>query len=182
MSHFSGQNDLYDHIYKTGCKGTTKNMDEMQKFEKFKQRTNGVIYKYARVILENYNIDDEIKLVDNEWKLCKKKLDNGKYVYILNGKQYKSLKALNKVGYFAQLPIQFKNILDLIPYYGWSIAIVASDPTSEHIVLAMQSDLEEKRESTYWRLNSPETLYNMQDELNKEYIRVINKYYKTKEV
>ena len=153
MSKFSGKCDLYDHIYTIGTKGTNDNMTMLEKFNIFKERTKGVIYQSKKMILTSVNIDNEIKNVNNpnilskfEWfenkkdSRCKggfKTVNKCKYFYY--NKEYESLDAINKIGYYARREIKFNKPDELIKYYPYTIGILSSDPDSEYVEISSKS-------------------------------------------
>lgn len=145
MSKFSGKCDLYDHIstLKTypdpeNSNRSISNFDEC--FKIFKERTNGIIYKYAKVELTKYNVDKFIAID----KLLSKKVDEkGKTIYIYWNKEYKTLKALNKKGYIATMPIYFNSLYDIAEYLPCTIACGGISKESEHIIIG-SSEVEER--------------------------------------
>lgn len=144
MSKFSGKCDLYDHItmLKTypdpeNSNRLISNFDEC--FEIFKKRTNGVIYKHVQVELTKFNID---KFIAIDKLLSKKVNEKGKTIYTYWNKEYKTLKALNKKGYIAAMPIYFNSIYDIVQYLPYTISY-SSSKESEYIILG-SSEVEER--------------------------------------
>lgn len=175
MSKFSGRCDLYDHIYMIGCKGTDNNTSEQEKFEVFKRRTDGMLHQRIRFELDRFNIDTEIEIVNNESILSKKKV-NKKWRYYYLGEEYKSLKALNKRGYYCTVDIGFKTMLDLVKYYGCIISSMVSTEDSEYIYIQTEPEVDEKRRHQWFRKNKMIRFYS-EDALTEEYIRLVKKYY-----
>lgn len=175
MSKFSGRCDLYDHIYMIGCRGTDNNTSEKERFEIFKKRTGGLLHQRVLFNLDKYNIDKEIEIINNEKILCKKKVNN-RYRYYYFGEEYKTLKALNKRGYYCTIDLPFDTMLDLVKYYGYIISSMASDEDSEYIYITNESEIDEKRKHQYFRENNQNKFYG-EYELNEEYIRLVKKYY-----
>jgi len=180
MSKFSGKCDLYDHVMMIGCMGCNKNMTEMEKFEIFKQRTNGKIYQNKELVLTTSNIDDEIKVRNNPEILRKEKI-NGRWKYFYNGKMFSSLKALNNYGYYSKVEIIIDSLIDLVPYYPYIIAASCSTSDNEYIVISNDSYPKQKLQKPWYKLYCLENKNNLstyyQDELRKELIRVVKEYY-----
>lgn len=175
MSRFSNRSDLYDHIYMIGCKGTDCNTSEKEKFETFKKRTNGLLHQRVLFNLDKYNIDREIKIINDERILCKKKVNN-KWRYYYFGREYKTLDSLNKRGYYCTIDIPFDTMLDLVKYYGYTISSMGSDVNSECIYISNESEIDERRKSQYFRENNQNKFYG-EKELIDEYIRLVKEYY-----
>lgn len=179
MSRFSGKCDLYDSIMMIGCKGTNDEMTEIEKFQIFKERTNGVIYQSKKLYLTKYNIDYEIEYINNPQILRKEKI-NGRTKYFYYGKSFSSLKALNNKGYYTKHKIIINELIDLVPYYPHLISIHFSDENSEYIEIANNSYVTEEemapwRKATYGYENSCLNYYK--ENLRKELIRVAKEYY-----
>lgn len=169
MSVFSGKCDLYDHI--GGCGGwydangnpTTMGdnktnvykSDEYRDFLAFKKRTNGTLHQHKKIEVTDYNLKfvkehcewfDFTKhfiVVDD-----KRKKDGYRekefYTYKYWGKEYTSLKELNKRGVYITIDIHFNTILDLIPYYPYIVSSSATttneDGTkSSYIIISKES-------------------------------------------
>jgi len=129
MSKLSGKCDLYDHVYIIGSRGTTNEMTKQEKFNIFKQRTNGILYQTIKTTANKNNIDF---LISNNPNL--KKLDNGHYLYFTQ--EYKSLKSLNKAGVYYTRKIYFDDMLDLLPYLSYTVVVMAVDENGEYIELS----------------------------------------------
>lgn len=137
MSKLSGKCDLYDHIYDIGCKGTTDEMSKMEKFNIFKQRTGGVIYQDIPLEVTKDNID---LLIEKDNLL--EKTDDGNYIYI--NRKYKTIKALNKAGYYYRRKIYFDTTMDIVEYLPYVIAVLSSGPDSEYVQIASRPYPEER--------------------------------------
>ena len=201
MSKFSGRCDLCDHImmekHRTQDGSDKKEdlekayvlySDEMECFKIFKERTKGVIYQSIRVPLTSFNIDKEIKYVNNPNKLSKiehvdivpdKRKKGGTrkkitYTYIHNGKEYNRL---SDIQYYGRKEIHFETLLDIIPYYPYIISMSVSSNGEEFIVISSESFIEEQYQSFRESGISTEHRDWYRQELQKHYIDVIKNYY-----
>ena len=137
MSRITGKCDLADHVYMIGSKGTTDGMTKKEMFEIFKQRTNGTIYQSIKVPVTKFNIDF---LVENdEWL---ERTDHKTYLYF--GKEYKTLKQLDKAGVYYIRQIKFDTMLDLVPYLPYVVSIMINDNDHEYIEIGEKSYIDRK--------------------------------------
>lgn len=134
MSRLTGKCDLYDHIFMIGCRGTTDDMTDKEKFEIFKKRTGGVIYTKFPLELNKNNIQYEIQLTNNPDILSINEDGSIKYFY----ENFKNLKQLNKRKYYATKKIHFDTILDIFPYLTHIISMMTSDENSETVYITYQ--------------------------------------------
>ena len=167
ISRLCGKCDLYDHVYMIGSRGATENMSKEEMFEVFKKRTNGTIYQNIPVKVSKFNIDFLIE--NNKWL---ERTDHNTYLYF--GKEYKTLKQLDKAHMFYKREIHFHDMLDLIPYLPYIICVMSSDANSEYVEISNRSYIDQKYlealEYGYDRTSSYE--WDMK-ELKKEYITTI---------
>lgn len=173
MSKFSGKCDLYDHVFSIGSKGTTDDMSDLEKFEIFKKRTGGKLYQRFPLKLTKYNIDSEIRLVNNPDILSKN--DDGTYTYWLD--TYKTLNKLNKHGYYATREIRFDDILDLVPYFPYIISSMAADQDGETIYISSKDYLSLKEDEAR---ECGLTTYDCdlyRKFLKEELINIVKRYY-----
>lgn len=131
MSKFTGKCDLYDHIYMIGSKGTDDSMTDLERFEVFKQRTGGKIYQTIPVELTKFNIE---YFLANDEQLVK---TSDGYQYW--GKTFKTLKQLNKHGYWTKRTIEFETMLDILPYVGNIISLLLSNEGHETVFISRKS-------------------------------------------
>ena len=162
MSVVSGKADLLDHIYMEKQYPVNPNnphsplvSDLMECFKIFKTKTGGVIYQHEEVDVNVLNqflvekmcdkfkiIEHKVKKVDNRYKdKCKEHIY---YTYKYWDKEYKTLKELNKKGVYITKEITFNYLEDLIPYFPYVIAFASCDENSETIVIANESEPEER--------------------------------------
>lgn len=192
MSKYSGKYDLCDHIFMQkmypvypGNPNSSLTSDEMECFLIFKQRTGGKIYQHIPLELNEFNIDHEIEVVNNPAHLSKrevpwedgKKHKTKKYIYTYWGKDYKTLRGINKRQYYSIKEIRFETLLDIIPYYPHIISMSSSSSESEHVVISSDSFVERQYEGG--RAFGHESL--MYDyykrELQNHYIEVVREYF-----
>jgi hypothetical protein len=100
-------------------------------------------------------------------------------VYTYWGKEYKSLKELNKKGYYATRTIHFNTLLDLIPYYPYIVSFMSGEENGHlFVVISGQSyvDYQEEEARKYGYNNEMTNYYRTK--LQEHYIEVVNKYFK----
>lgn len=197
MSCMSGACDLYDHIMMErqyplypGDDHSPLVSDEMECFKIFKQKTGGVMYQHKLLKLTPWNIDAEIKKQNNPKILSKvehketikdersKKGSREKvsYTYMYYGKEYLSLKALNKKRYYTTVEIRFEELIDIIPYYPYAIAACFSSEGRKHIILANISEVEED-EARALEGGFKSRAYHYRHALQEHYLEVVKRYY-----
>lgn len=168
MSVFSGKCDLYDHIgglggwynkegkpVEFGDKNTFVYFsDEYRDFVAFKKATGGVLHQHKKVEVTKFNLQfikehcDEFDIIEHIEQISDKRTRSGykelkNYTYKYWGKEYTSLKELNKKGVYITIDIHFNTILDLIPYYPYIVSANFSttneDGTrSEYVVISKE--------------------------------------------
>ena len=185
MSRFTGRCDLYDHIYMIGQNGKTKE----ECFEEFKAATGGKMTQIIKIKLTPWNVEKEAakngflkintitkEVPDKRTKAGTRTVVSHTYEYL--GKTYNSLEDLNKKQqYYGRKVIEFNDMLDLIPYYGYCIASVAcsKDPISQTVCLAAESEIDERERS--WMeggFDTQDMLNDFRDQIRQEYIDIIS--------
>lgn len=158
MSRLSGKCDLYDSL--SFCVMRNKDGKIMEKgfaepdsgnvlysdiyecFEKFKEETGGVLHRHVKIDrISEYNQDNvakmcpELEIIPHTAVVEDKRCKSGQkeitsYTYKYWGKEYKSLKELNKKGIYIDDPIYFDSILELLPYLPYLVGAMAFDGES----------------------------------------------------
>lgn len=172
MSRLTGKCDLYDHIFMIGSKGTMKDMSMVEKFEVFKKRTGGVIYTKFPLELNSVNINNEIELVNNPDILSRNA--DGTYTYYYTN--YKTLKQLNKHGYYATKEIHFDDILDIFPYLTHIISMSSSDPYRETVYITYE-DYNTQKEEEFRLFGSNYNTDLFKKSVKEELIKIVKEYY-----
>ena len=174
MSIYSGKCDLYDHIaglggwYNRDGKPVSFNdpdvhvfySDEYRDFLEFKKRTNGTMYQHKKVVVTEWNQDeiakklDNFKVIEHKEVVVDKRVKTGEkekvtYTYKYYGREYKSLKELNKHGVYVTMEIHFETLLDLIPYYPYLVSMSMSNDGRETVVLSQESFVDSERDEHY---------------------------------
>jgi len=175
MSMFSGKCDLFDHIcgmagwydkdgrpVKFGDPGVgTYYGDEYRDFLEFKRKTGGIMYQHHEVKVTEWNQDDVAEKIPEQFKVIKhettvedRRHKSGKrtnifYTYEYWGREYKTLKELNKHGVFVTTEIHFDTILDLIQYYPYIVVGACCDKDHQTIYLSKESFVFEERDEHY---------------------------------
>lgn len=165
MSKFSGRCDLFDHMsglggwydrngkpVKIGDPGVgVYYSDEYQDFLAFKKRTGGVIHQHKKVKVTEWNqkeveknIPNMFKVIEHKEEIKDKRYKDGikeviSYTYEYWGKEYKTLKELNKHGVYITIDIHFDTILDLIPYYPYIVSSCCSSGDKETVFISKES-------------------------------------------
>lgn len=166
-SVYSGKADLADHVGGSGGwydkDGNPVKMgeghgayysDEYQDFLAFKKVTGGVLHQHKKVEVTNFNLQfikehcNEFDYIEHIEQISDKRTKSGykelkTYTYKYWGKEYTSLKELNKKGVYITIDIHFNTILDLIPYYPYivsaSFSTTNEDGThSKYIVISKE--------------------------------------------
>lgn len=183
MSRYSGRFDLADHI--SGLSGwSDKNGNkvdntysgprygnEWEDFLVFKKQTNGVLHQHKKVVVSEWN-QEQIKNLCSQFdftehtKIIKdKRLKSGEreekyFTYTYYGKEYSSLKELNKKGVYITIDIKFDTLLDLIPYYPYIISVACHNEEGAYIVIGDRPQYLRERDnslssggrvSNYWQ-------------------------------
>ena len=182
MSKFSGKCDLYDHImmqkqYQSETNPNVYVSDEMECFELFKKATGGVIYQDVKVTVSELNQELVSELCDyfHYHPVPKKSaLGKQKFTYRYFGKEM-SLKELNKRGVYVSIPIHFKTLLDIIPYYPYIITCAISNNGKQRITISSKSyvDMQAREHLTYGHL----PCIDYKRFLQEHYIEVVTRYF-----
>jgi hypothetical protein len=192
MSQFSGKSDLADTVFMQKMypmypdnPNSPLTSDEMECFNIFKEKTGGKIHQHFKLELNEYNIDSEIKRVNNSNLLSavtvyetNSKDSKNSTVYKYWGKEFRSLKELNKKGYYATKTIYFDTLLDLIPYYPYTVSFLSGGEDGKlFVVISGQSyvDVQEEEARKYGYDNQMVAHYRKS--LQEHYIEVVNKHY-----
>ena len=175
MSIFSGKCDLYDHI--SGCAGwydkdgnsvkfEDENVhvlysDEYRDFLEFKKKTGGVLHQHQKVKVTEWNQDEVVKQLKGQFEIIKhenvtedkrykdKQRNKIIYTYKYWGKEYTSLKELNKHGVWVTIDIYFHSILDIIPYYPYIVTTACCNEGKETIFISKESFVISERDDYY---------------------------------
>lgn len=194
MGKFSGAADLYDHIMmrhlrtKSGSdkkedleKESVLYSDELECFNEFKKETGGVIHQHKKIEV-NINNQKLIEQKCNKFKIVEhiEKTKTGKekitYTYMYYDKEYKTLKELNKKGVYITLEIYFDTILDLIPYYPYTIGVCCSNETGEYVVISSTSEVQDHIDRCL-RSGIDTDINYRNKQLQQHYIEVVQRYY-----
>jgi hypothetical protein len=193
MSQFSGKSDLADTIFMQkmypmhpGKDNSPLISDEMECFNIFKEKTGGKIHQHFKLELNEYNIDYELQQVNNPNLLSKVRiydmLPDGNFadreVYTYWGKEYKSLKEINKKGYYATRTIHFNTLLDIIPYYPYIVSFMSGGEDGKlFIVISGQSYVDHQEEEARKYGYSNEMTNYYRKSLQEHYVEVVKKYF-----
>lgn len=182
MSQFSGEYDLADHIggqggwfdkngnpAKMGSGTSPLYSDEMLDFIAFKKRTGGVIHQHKKIKVSEWNQKDveahcpAFKVFEHTRKLPDKRTKSGfreetYYTYEYYGKEYKNLKELNKKNVYVTIDITFDTLLDILPYYPYTISFCSCNEDTETVFISNLpgplKDMEDSYESGGFLNNS----------------------------
>lgn len=174
MSMYSGKCDLYDHISGMGgwynkegkpVKFSDPDVhvfysDEYRDFLAFKKATGGVMYQHKKVVVTEWNQakvaqqNEFFKVIEHKETITDKRTKSGEkekitYTYEYFGKEYKSLKDINKHGVFVTLEIHFDTLLDLIPYYPYIVSAAVNSDGKSTVYLSQKSFVDEERDEHY---------------------------------
>ena len=182
MSRYSGKCDLADHIAGTGG-WYDKNgnpvkfgdpgvgayySDEMKDFIAFKEKTGGKLYQHRVITVTPWNYKEVEELTEGQFKAIPhteivedKRLKEGKrekttYTYKYWGNEYTSLKELNKNKVYFTETIEFKTLLDLIPYYPYLVSACVSTESKTTVYITKHSFVDDEYEDHLrngWRSN-----------------------------
>lgn len=143
MSRYSGVYDVADLV------SSFDPSDELAAFAAFKAATGGEISQYRRVEVTPDNIgwvaDHSPSLSYKPVKIAKK-TRSGKikeaddFAVSYWGREYGSLKELNKKGVYARIAIPFETILDLIPYYPYAVSAHVHSPSGDFVSIPAESE------------------------------------------
>lgn len=204
MSRFSGRCDLCDHIAGLGGwfdkdgkpvkfgKASRYYSDEMLDFIEFKRQTGGVIHQHKKVKVSKWNQEDvknhcsgfnftkhTRKIPDNR---CKDKFrEETYYTYTYYGKEYTSLKELNKKNVYITIDIHFNTLLDLIPYYPYIVSACShnSDSSPESYVFISEKPypIEQRDERLKTGGLIDNSFQRYQRDLNEHFRDIVLEYY-----
>ena len=171
MSIYSGKCDLCDLImmqkHRTESGSDKKEdleqarilySDELECFEIFKKKTDGVIHQMLKVEVTENNRNlvakrcSAFKVYTFETEKDDKRFKSGKkkevtYNYEYNGEKYSSLKALNKKfgGIYITIDIHFNTLLDIIPYYPYIVSMANMTPEHSKVYISNMPETIESR-------------------------------------
>lgn len=204
MSRYSGCCDLYDHISGLGGwfdkdgkpvkfgKASRYYSDEMLDFIEFKRQTGGVIHQHKKVKVSKWNQEDvknhcpgfnftkhTRKIPDNR---CRSGFrEETYYTYTYYGKEYTSLKELNKKNVYITIDIHFNTLLDLIPYYPYIVSACShnSDSSPESYVFISEKPypIEQRDERLKTGGLIDYSFQRYQRDLNEHFRDVVLEYY-----
>ena len=190
-----GKYDLYDHI----CMKKMHHLDPdnpnsplvsdiMECFDVFKEETGGVIHQWVKTEVNEFNqhliekkcsifkviTHKEIK-EDKRYKNSTREVIS--YTYEYSGKEYKTLKELNKKGVYINKDIKFDNIVELIPYFPYIIAASGYYNGKEWIYLSSESYIDKRykedirygNDGDYWNHYYRKTLADITKDIVLKY-------------
>lgn len=191
MSKVSGVCDLLDHISmeKLYDKQNYRVSDLLECFELFKKKTTGIIYKCAlieKVTDQNHNFIAEncpyFSIIKHEENRPNKASKSGFkqfvwYTYKYFDKEY-TAKEINKLGGISiNVPIIFNNLLDLAPYFPYTISMCFTDNNVEHIVLSSISAVDREEQEALQCGYSSKMCNYYRRELAKLYLDICKYYF-----
>ena len=204
MSRYSGCCDLYDHISGLGGwfdkdgkpvkfgKASRYYSDEMLDFIEFKRQTGGVIHQHKKVKVSKWNQEDVknhcpgFNFTKHTRKIPDKRCKSGfreetYYTYTYYGKEYTSLKELNKKNIYITIDIHFDTLLDLIPYYPYIVSACShnSDSSPESYVFISEKPypIEQRDERLKTGGLIDYSFQRYQRDLNEHFRDVVLEYY-----
>lgn len=204
MSRFSGTCDLCDHIAGLGGwfdkdgnpvelgRASRYYSDEMLDFIEFKRQTGGVIHQHKKVTVSEWNQEDVknhcpgFNFTKHTRKIPDKRCRSGfreetYYTYTYYGKEYGSLKELNKKNVYITIDIHFDTLLDLIPYYPYIVSACShnSDSNPESCVFISEKPypIEQRDERLKTGGLIDNSFQRYQRDLNEHFRDVVLKYY-----
>jgi len=201
MSKFSGKCDLYDHMmmekHRTADgsddpeeikKAHVLYSDELECFEIFKQKTGGVIHQHQLITVTEQNQMmvaekcDHFEVIEYFDTVPDKRKKGGyrnivTYTYRYWGRDYDTLKELNKHGVYITIDIHFDTILDLIPYYPYVIAMSYSSEDSEYVVISKKNFVLQERDEMYDHGYDSKMWEGYNKKLQDHYREVVLRYY-----
>lgn len=201
MSKFSGKCDLYCHIAGQGGwydrNGNPVKMgegsgpyysNEMNDFLAFKKATGGVIYQHMKIKVDPWNQDlvekkcPGFKVNKHTKTISDKRTKKGEkeityYTYTYYGKEYDTLKDLNKKHVYITKEIKFNTLLDIIPYYPYIVSSCCSSDGKQTVFISSQSYVDEQEETAlqYGRESSMVAYYRK--ELQDHYREVVLRWF-----
>ena len=200
MSRFSGKCDLADHILMEKLRTIegSDNPDELAKsyvlysdpmecFKIFKKKTGGVIYQHKRVNkVYEWNQDfiaehcPQFEIIKHKTETPDKRAKSGMrvettYTYKYWDKEY-TAKELSKKGVYITIKIHFNTLLDLIPYFPYTISVCCCDGSKETVYISDNSFVEEHADDAVQHGYEYDTYY-YRHELAEFYRECVLKYY-----
>lgn len=197
MSRYSGVCDIFDEMcfatkpeHRIGGQYSWEVTNEMDAFEDFKESIGGYLYQHKKVIVDTFNQDfvkdhcSNFEIIENEKEVEDKRVKEGvkkvKYfTYKYWGKEY-TLKELNKHGVYIEVAIEINNLLDLIPYYPYAVAVACHSGDKSHIIISNKSELE-KMDELALKMGRESSSSYYKHLLQKHYIEVINTWFNLEE-
>ena len=203
MSIYSGKCDLYDHIAGTAgwydrngnpVKFGDENVggayysDEMKDFLEFKKRTGGVLYQNKETTVDLWNQYEVAKRCKGELEITKhieeiedKRCKDGiktkaTYTYKYWGKEYKTLKELNKHGVYVTVEIRFNTILDLIQYYPYIVCASFYSEGKEIVFISKESFVDYEYNHAVENGWFPSLRDHYKNKLQQHYLEVCKNY------
>lgn len=190
-----GKYDLYDHIcmekmYHQDSDNPNSPLvsDIMECFDIFKERTGGILYQHYKVEVNIFNqhlIEEKCKgfkvIAHKEIKEDKRYKNTTRevvsYSYEYYGKEYKTLKELNKKGVYINREIKFDNIVELIPYFPYIIAACSYSNGKEYVHISSESyidkcykeDIKYDHAGDYWNHYYRKTLADITKDIILKY-------------
>ena len=192
--HIAGQGGWYDRDGNPTTIGSGAGVlysDEMKDFEAFKKATGGVIHQHMRIKVDEWNQDlvakkcEAFKILEHKRQVPDKRSKKGfreetYYTYEYYGKEYKTLKELNKKHIYITKDIHFNTLLDIIPYYPYIVCVACCNEGKETIFISDRSYVDEEEESALehgWE-HSMTNYYRkeLQDHYREVVLRYFNPY------
>ena len=190
-----GKYDLYDHIcmkktYPSNPDNPNSPLvsDIMECFDVFKEETGGIIYQWVKTEVNIFNQHlvekkcNGFKVITHKEMKEDKRYKNNKrevvsYTYEYYGKEYKTLKELNKKGVYIDKEIKFDNIIELIPYFPYLIAASGYSNGKEWIHLSSESYMDKRykedirfgNDGDYWNHYYRKTLADITKDIILKY-------------
>lgn len=190
-----GKYDLYDHIcmkktYPSNPENPNSPLvsDIMECFDVFKEETGGVIYQCVKTEVNVFNqhlIEKKCNgfkvITHKEIKDDKRYKNNTReiisYTYEYYGKEYKTLKELNKKGVYIDKEIKFDNIVELIPYFPYIIAACSYSNGKEYVHISSESYMDKRykedirfgNDGDYWNHYYRKTLADITQDIILKY-------------
>ena len=190
-----GKYDLYDHIcmkktYPSNPDNPNSPLvsDIMECFDVFKEETGGIIYQWVKTEVNIFNQHlvekkcNGFKVITHKEMKEDKRYKNNKreavsYTYEYYGKEYKTLKELNKKGVYINKEIKFDNIVELIPYFPYIIAACSYSNGEACVYISSESymdkrykeDIKYGNDGDYWNHYYRKTLADITKDIILKY-------------
>ena len=180
-----------DHTDHTEIFGVS---DELECFNEFKRNTGGVIYQQQLVKVTAYNQEyiaemssGNLIIKPKTTFIKDKRTSNGERrviscLYEYDGQEYTTLKDLNNHGIWIELPIKINTLLDLIPYYPYTVCETYTVDGREHIIISNNSSVCSDYLEAINNVYQDDMAEYYKKELQNHYIEVVERYfdYKTR--